>query len=76
MNVLALKFISFTRNQNAGGIHLTWKVVKDEAIKSFRIEQSRNGIDFTQIGFVDKAEKSGEAVGLWEYQFYDPGIIS
>ncbi len=76
VDALPLKFISFTGNQNSGGINLTWKVVRDETIKGFRVEQSENGFDFKEIGFVNKTEKSGESVGIWGYEFHDHRIIS
>lgn len=49
---LPLKFISFNAINKSDGIHLMWKVIKDNAIKNFEIEYSNDGVDFSSVAFL------------------------
>ena len=69
--VLPLKFISVNAVNETDGIHLTWKVLKDDFIKDFEIEYSRDGINFSNIDFLKATDFVSQDNDSWTFSYID-----
>ncbi|MFZ4770934.1 MAG: T9SS type A sorting domain-containing protein [Ferruginibacter sp.] len=67
--VLPVTFKSVNATIKATGIEINWKVENEIAIASYEIERSKNGYDFTGIGFVDAANRNS-------YSYTDATVLA
>ncbi len=54
---LPLHFLSFNANKNNTAVDLKWSTSNETNVVSYAIERSTDGINFTEIGFVDAGKK-------------------
>ena len=77
-NLLPVKLIKFTSEFSNPEVNLFWSTVSEINSKSFEIEKSVNGKDFTYLDFVYSKAKGGLSNQLINYIFIDhhpnPGI--
>lgn len=61
---LPVTFVSLEAKTEATGLKLTWQVFEEENVLRYGVEKSKDGKDYTKIGFVDAAR-------LTSYSFID-----
>ena len=62
-NILPVTLVSFTGNENAGKIYLSWKVADEINLSHYQLQQSTDGINFTGIATIGSGKK--------EYSYID-----
>lgn len=67
--VLPVTLKSVNAAIKATGIEINWKVENEISIASYEIERSKNGYDFTGIGFVDAANRNS-------YSYTDATVLA
>jgi Secretion system C-terminal sorting domain len=70
---LPVRFLSFTASREDNKILLKWKTATETNNKGFEVQRSRDGIDWTEIGFVNGA---GNSINIRSYQFMDETPLS
>jgi hypothetical protein len=71
--VLPVEVISFSGFNSGGSALLQWKTANEKDNAGFYIEKSTDGVNFSQIGFV---EGSVYSVGIQSYSFIDRNLTA
>ncbi len=69
--VLPVKFISFTATQKAGTAHLKWMIEEDFTIKSYSVEISFDGVQYTSVANV-MASQGLNSIATYEFMHQGP----
>jgi hypothetical protein len=67
---LPITFISVSANRSTAGVKADWKVAAERAIRSYEVERSADGRNFTAVGSVTATGNNG---GDLDYSFTDAG---
>ena len=72
-DALPVRFLSFTASRENNSIQLKWETATETNNKGFEVQRSKDGISWTEIGFVNGA---GNSYSVRTYQFTDAAPVS